>query len=101
MTFDDALALILGWVGRDLSITILDHSSCGVIAVLSGQVHASHELTAEAATEDESVELPLDDDGGCTLVLDRPAFHGATGDEGGVEVMIGSVLIALAPCDID
>lgn len=66
MTFDDALALILGWVGRDLSITILDHSSCGVIAVLSGQVHASHELTAEAATEDESVALPLDDDGGCT-----------------------------------
>jgi len=96
MEFDAALAVVLGWVGHDVSVAITDTSSSGPIAHFRGRLGPARELHGEAATEYESVALPVGSEG-TTLILDRPSFHCATGDMGGLALTFGRVTVMAGP----
>lgn len=83
MTFDEALAALVGMNGQRVDVVITDLASTATIATMSGVLRGAIPMSEEEATAEEALCLSLDTDGAPVgLSLDREVYRGAEGHDG-------------------
>lgn len=72
MSFDDVLAVLLGWVGEQISVGITSADGpSAMVANLAGRLRSGSELSPDAAEGPVYFHL---DDGGTGFMLARDSF---------------------------
>lgn len=93
MEFDDALAVLLGWLGEDVQVTL--HGAGGMAPVLAaelfGRLSSGDELREEGTGPANSLMFILDsspfDEESATFILAKDAFLGARWFDNEMEVL--------------
>jgi hypothetical protein len=104
VTFDEALTILLGWLGEELEVTLqgADGAPPPLAAELHGHLRSGDELNAGTEPAN-SLMFILDDEDGeelSTFILSKDAFRSAGwfGDQGEVlEINCGAVQFLVCP----
>lgn len=92
-TFDEALAIIAGWVGTTVSVDLTDDASGSHLASLEGAMDIPVEATGDADPAQQRWVVRLGGNPRCVFSLDCVGFHEADGDAHGLRVRIGGCTI--------
>lgn len=92
MDFERALATLMALIGHEVTVEIADLASGSSLASIEGELGAPDEIDAPAS-RCERIVIPVGVAG--AVVLERSAFHEATGQDDWLELAIGGALIRL------
>jgi len=89
MTYEDAITVVVGWVGSQVQVAVEDRASSATVMAAKGVL--GHLETEDATGDDERIVLSCGNE--AQLIIERFAFNGATGDESYLEVTLGDALV--------
>jgi hypothetical protein len=97
MTFDEALAALVGMNGQRVDVVITDLASTATIATMSGVLRGAIPMSEEEASSEEPLYLSLGTtDAPAEVWLDRLAFDGAErGGDSDIALRIGDVEVRI------
>ena len=102
MTFDEALATLLGMVGRRVEVNVMDAGeSPHLVATFGGSLEAGHSMTGGDPSDQEAIFVRIRaGQEAAAISLDGEVFRGAMRHEdGGLTLRLGGVELLIAPRD--
>jgi hypothetical protein len=102
VTFDEALAAILGLVGERVEVHVFDAGeSPHLVATFGGRLRAGYSMTGGEPSDTEAIFVRLDaGTETAALSLDREVFEGAVHHEdGAIALQLGGVELVIARRD--
>jgi hypothetical protein len=90
------LAVVVGWMGREVVINVTDNASGATLISLCGLLRFADEID-DVLTPDERVVFRIGDGDLTNVTLERCVFNGADGDERYLEVLVGNATLHMGP----
>lgn len=90
------LAVVVGWLGSEVAVCVVDNASGGTLVSLSGLLRLAGEIS-DVLTPDERVVLRIGEGDLTNITLERCVFNGADGDDRYLEVLAGNATFHMGP----
>jgi len=100
MTFDDALAALMGLIGQRIEVSVFDAGETPhLIASFGGRLRGAYSITGGEPSDNEAIFVRFEsgEDQVSSLSLDRELFSGAQGHpDGALSLRLGTSEVILA-----